>query len=38
MDKEGGLKRDVKLGRVGHQKGPQLKGEIIPQPKKPFAA
>jgi len=24
------LLRDVKFGRVGHHKGPQLKGEIIP--------
>jgi len=30
MDKEEGIQRDVKLGRVDHQKGPQLKGEIIP--------
>src|SRR6218665_4036533 len=29
-DKEDGLQRDVKFGRVGHQKGPQLKGKIIP--------
>jgi len=30
MAKEEGLKGDVKFGRVGHQKRPQLKGEIIP--------
>jgi len=29
-DKEEGLQRDVKFGRVGHQKEPQLKGQIIP--------
>jgi len=30
MDKEEGLERDLKLGRMGHQKGLQFKGEIIP--------
>jgi len=31
MDKEGlENERDVKFGGVGHQKGPQLKGKIIP--------
>src|SRR6218665_1678874 len=29
-DKKEGLQRDVKFGRVGHQQGTQLKGEIIP--------
>src|SRR6218665_378730 len=29
-DKKEGLERDVKFGRVGHQHGTQLKGEIIP--------
>jgi len=29
-DKEEGLQRDLKFERVGHQKGWQLKGEIIP--------
>ena len=28
--KKEGLQRDVKFGRVGHQQGTQLKGEIIP--------
>src|SRR6218665_1931487 len=28
-DREEGLQRYVKFGRVCHQKGPQLKGEII---------
>src|SRR6218665_617937 len=27
--KEERLQRDVKFGRVGHHKGPQLKGQII---------
>ena len=29
-DKEEGLQKEVKFGRVGHQKGPQLKRKIIP--------
>ena len=29
-DKEEGLQRDVKFGRMGDQKRPQLKGEMIP--------
>ena len=28
--KKEGLQRNVKFGRVGHQQGTQLKGEIIP--------
>jgi len=41
MDKEEGLQRDVKFGRVGHQQETQLVEEILlmdQQPKVAFAA